>query len=891
MVLEPYGLTCEYRTAPLGIDETQPRLGWKLRSDESGQAQTAYRVMVTTAATVLSPSALAWDSGWKASEKTNGVGYDGAPLQSGTRYEWRVRVRGRDGQDGGSASSWWETAMLHADEWHAQWIERDPRCLPKADPPAASERTLRTGRLAPPPHFRRVFELDGRPWRARLYATAHGIYRLALNGARVGTEELSPGWTDYRHRVLYQTYDVTNLLVDGQNALSAVVADGWWSGYLGPDPFHQGNLYGTAPQLLAQLVMDFADGRRRVVATDGQWREAAGGLAYADLLMGELHDARQDLKGFDLAGFDDSGWNPVLVSGPPTGTVAASCDEAVRVSEIRPAQTLTEVPGGWLADFGQNLVGRVRLTLRDAPPGTEIVIRHGEVLDRGALYTENLRTAEATDRWVTAGGAFEEVSFAFTIHGFRYAEITGCPVGLSAGDVAAEVLHSDVDWVGDMTCSDPEVNQLISNIRWGQRGNFVSVPTDCPQRDERLGWLADAQVFAPTACMNADLSAFFARWLTDVVASQDAEGAFADVAPAVVVSGEAAPGWGDAGVLLPWLLYRVYGDRRLLQRCFPAMQAWVDHIHRNNPGLLWTEATGASYGDWLEVDAATPRTVVATAYFARSAQVLAQAAVALGDRASADRYGTLAVAVADAFTAAFLDPDGAIRGKTQTGGLLALAWGLLPAEAEPGALRQVVADIERRSNRLSTGFLGVSLLCQVLSDHGRADVAYALLHQDRYPSWNYSIRHGATTIWERWDGWTEEGGFASPAMNSFNHYALGSIGEWLYRTVAGIGQSAASVGYDEIVIAPVPGGRVWWASGGYESIRGRVAVRWELNGRGLVLDVEIPPGRPAVVRLPVRPAEVAVIDAEPVRGQRSGGSLTLSVPSGRHRVQLLTEPC
>ncbi|MFD0855866.1 family 78 glycoside hydrolase catalytic domain, partial [Actinomadura adrarensis] len=445
----------------------------------------------------------------------------------------------------------------------------------------------------------------------------------------------------------------------------------------------------------------------------------------------------------------------------------------------------------------------------DAERGRRIQLRHAEMLDDGELYLANLRTAEATDVYIAAGEPVEVFEPRFTFHGFRYAEVTGYPGELRPEDVVGRVLHSDTPFTGEFTCSDETVNRLHANIVWGQRGNFVSIPTDCPQRDERLGWLADAQVFLPTACRNADVAAFFARWMLDVVDAQDAGGAFPDVVPKLCIDREGAPAWGDGGVIIPWHLYNTYGDRRVLERSYGAMAAWVDHVHRHNPDLVWRNRVGNHYGDWLQVDVETPRDLLATAYFANSTQIVAQTAEVLGEHSDAKRYGALHADIREAFVDAFVDTSsGRVTGGTQTGYLLALAFDLMPERLVPDAVSHLVADIEARDRHLTTGFAGVALLCPVLTEHGHADLAYALLHQDTYPSWTYSIRHGATTIWERWDGWTEEHGFQSPAMNSFNHYSLGSVGDWLYGGVAGIGQAPGSVAYRRLLLRPQVGGRL-----------------------------------------------------------------------------------
>ncbi|RSM91473.1 alpha-L-rhamnosidase [Kibdelosporangium aridum] len=836
--LHPYGLTTEQRHKPLGLDEPRPRLSWKLSSDRPGAAQSAYRITAALRRTDLDdPARLVWDSGRRESGEGLLVPWEDGVLQSATRYHWRVEVWDEIGDLSGSATSWFETGLLHRSDWTAVWVGRDPHTAPLVDPP--SEDHVLHGE--PPLYLRREFHLDQEPVRARLYATARGVYEPQLNGSRVGDIELAPGWTEYHHRLQYQTYDVTSLLRQGSNVLGAIVADGWWSGYVGFDERRPAQHYGDRPSFLAQLVVDFADGSRQVVATDADWTEQPGPIRFADLLMGEHVDASTAATGFQ----------PVAVLDTDPGPLVAEPDEPIRVTRDLVAVSVHRRGlGRFIVDFGQNLVGRVRLAVRDAAAGRRIVLRHAEILNDGELYVDNLRRAKAVDVYTTGGGTTEIFEPRFTFHGFRYVEIDNYPGELSPADVVARVLHNDTPRAGHFECSDEMVNQLHANITWGQRGNFVAVPTDCPQRDERLGWLADAQIFAPTASRNADVSAFFARWMRDVIDGQDADGAFHDVAPVVALNREAAPAWGDAGVIIPWHLWRTYGDLRVLRDSFDAMVAWVAHIRRHNPDLRWRNRTGNSYGDWLQVDATTPRDVLSTAYFARSAQIVADAAEILGQRRTEAEHRALYAAIRNAFIESYVADDGTVEGGTQTGYLLALAFGLLPERLVPAAVDHLAADIEKRDNRLTTGFVGVALLCPVLAGHGRADLAYALLQQEKFPSWGYSIRHGATTIWERWDGWTEHAGFQAAAMNSFNHYSLGSVGDWLYGRVAGIDQTPESVAYSELLLRPLPGGTLTWARAWQETVRGRVACGWSLADGRITVTVTVPPGSTAVLEIP-----------------------------------------
>jgi alpha-L-rhamnosidase len=888
--LRPYGLQTEQRHEPLGLDVRRPRLSWKLESDRRGAAQTAYRITAALRREDLDdPSRLLWDSGRVDSADGLLLPWNGPALQSATRYHWRVQVWDEAGALAGDAESWFETGLLHRDEWNAVWIGRDPLGLPPVDPPGDAQPDTLSEFTPPPLYLRREFTVVKPPVRARLYATARGVYEPRLNGHKAGDSELSPGWTEYHRRLHYQTFDVTDLIHVGGNALAAIVADGWWCGHVGFDTRRPAQHYGDNAAFLAQLVIDFADGSRQTIATDARWTEQPGAIRAADLLMGQRVDARRHIPGWDGAGAV-TGFRPAAVLDTEPGPLVAEPDEPIRVARQQPVSVLHQrKPGTFIADFGQNLVGRVRLTVRNAPAGHQVVLRHAETLDNGELYVDNLRRAAATDVYITGGADIETFEPQFTFHGFRYLEVDNYPGELSHTDVVAHVLHSDTPWTGEFACSDPMVNQLQSNIAWGQRGNFVAVPTDCPQRDERLGWLADAQIFAPTASRNADVSAFFARWMRDVIDGQDSDGAFRDVAPVMSVRREAAPAWGDAGVIIPWHLWRTYGDRQVLHDSFPAMRAWVEHIRRHNPDLIWRHRTGSSYGDWLQVDAVTPRDLLATAYFAHSTQIVAQAADVLGHPEIAAEYRALHAQVRQAYIEAFVREGGIVDGETQTGYLLSLAFGLLPRRLVAQAVEHLAADIEKRGNRLTTGFVGVALLCPVLADHGRADLAYALLHQQEYPSWGYTVRHGATTIWERWDGWTEHRGFQAAAMNSFNHYSLGSVGDWLFGRVAGIDQAPTSVGYRHLLLRPLPGGSLTSARAQQETVRGRVACGWSITSGQLTVTTTVPPGSTAALEIPtpdpasVREGGIGVAGRPGIlRVEPSAEGVTLRLTSGSY---------
>ncbi|HEV2067569.1 MAG TPA: family 78 glycoside hydrolase catalytic domain, partial [Thermomicrobiales bacterium] len=603
--------------------------------------------------------------------------------------------------------------------------------------------------------------------------------------------------------------------------------------------------------LLMQLHIDYADGSSEIIATDAGWRATTGPIRYADLLMGEYYDARREMPGWNAPGFDDRDWSRVAVSSRSSVPLVSDPAQPVRALEaIAPLSRTEPAPGTFIFDLGQNIAGRasVRTT---GPAGTTITLRLGEMLDAdGALYTENLRGARATDTFVLAGAGEEVFEPRFTFHGFRYVEVSGYP-GIPALDaIAGRFVGSDTLVAGGFTCSDELVNQLQRNIVWGQRGNFLSVPTDCPQRDERLGWLGDAQVFVATAIGNMDVSAFFTKWMRDVSDAQGWNGAFSNVAPRLADLDDAAPAWGDCGVILPWTIWQAYGDTRIIDEHWAAMAAWVAWIRDANPDLRWRHNRMHDYGDWLSIGADTPKELIGTAYFAYDAKLMAGMAEATGRDAEARYYRHLFDEIAAVFRDAYVRPDGTIEGDTQTVYCLALQFGLLTGDLEPVAARHLVERIADKNGHLSTGFVGVSYLCHVLTEHGYPDVAYRLLQNRTFPSWKYSILQGATTIWERWDGWTEDKGFQNPGMNSFNHYSLGSVGDWMRRSVSGIGQVPGTTGYASLRIRPQVNNELTFAEGQYDSIRGPVRSRWERSDDSLTLQVDVPANVTAEVWIP-----------------------------------------
>ncbi|WP_285695821.1 family 78 glycoside hydrolase catalytic domain [Actinomadura sp. NBRC 104412] len=762
-----------------------------------------------------------------------------------------------DWQAIGYDDSSWQAAKVLAPWGSGPWgsVQAEP------EPPGASL-------------LRREFRLRGkRVAQARLYSTALGLYEAEINGHRVGEDVLAPGWTDYGTRVQYQTYDVTGLLRRGDNAIGVALAPGWYSGSVGMFGPRQ---YGDQPWLRAQLEVRYTDGTTDTIATGDGWRWSPGPVTSADLLMGESYDARLEQRGWSKPGFDDAAWRPVSPGTGITARPTAQIDAPIRVErELTPVKITQPRPGVHVFDLGQNMVGTVRLKV-SGTAGQKVRIRHAEVLNKdGTIYTANLRTAKATDTYVLRGGGTEVYEPEFTFHGFRYVEVTGLPGAPSTGTVTGRVMHTAAPFTMDFKTNDGMLNQLHSNITWGQRGNFLSVPTDTPARDERLGWTGDINVFSRTATYNMESARFLSKWMQDMRDTQGSNGAFPDVAPRIGGLGEGVAGWGDAGVTVPWNLYRAYGDRRVLEQNYPAMRKWIAYLENNSNGLL---RPAAGYGDWLNINDETPKDVISTAYFAYVTDLVADIARVLGKKDEAAQYDDLAGRVREAFNKAYVT-EGRIKGDTQTAYVLALSMNLLPEAARKPAADRLVQLIEARDWHLSTGFLGTPQLLPVLTATGHTDVAYRLLHQRTFPSWGYQIDRGATTMWERWDSIRPDGSFQDAGMNSFNHYAYGAVGEWMYENITGI--SAGEPGYRRTVIRPRPGGDVNRASGRYDSVYGPIETSWWAKGGRFHLTVSVPVNTTAEVWVPARSAaEVSQSGARFLRMQ--DGAAVFTVGSGTY---------
>lgn len=859
--LRVHNLLVENRANPTGLDAASPRFSWQLISDKRNVLQTAYEVRVGTNRSSLNNGrSLQWSTGKVAADSSVHVTYKGNALQPGKMYYWQVRVW--DNQ--GNASNWSEPAFwqmgLQPSDWKAQWIEAG-----FAEDPSR-----------PSPLMRKEFRTSKKIQSATAYITAHGLYEASINGKRVGDSYLTPGWTSYNKRLQYQLYDVTNLLNQGANAVGVMLGSGWYRGFLAWS--NNKNSYGKDQSLLFQLDIIYADGSTESIVSDGSWKSSTGGIVSSEIYHGETIDARKEKAGWRLAGYNDAGWSGVTAKDHSKAVLIATENEPVKKHEtFAPVKILTTPNGEKVIDFGQNLVGWVIVKAK-GKAGDSITISHAEVLDKkGNFYTDNLRAAKAQATYILNGDAEETFEPHFTFYGFRYIKIDGYPGAIEPGNFTAVALYSDMQPTGTFTCSNPMINQLQHNIQWGQNGNFVDVPTDCPQRDERLGWTGDAQVFSRTAAFNRNVNSFFSKWLKDIAADQQPNGSVPWVVPNVLgPNSGASAGWADAATIIPWDMYQVYGDKRILEQQYNSMKSWVGYMTQNSTNNLWN--TGFHFGDWLFYrpfddndgrSAVTDKYLIAQCFYAHSTQLLINTANVLGRTEDAANYTSLLQKIKDAFLKEYVTPNGRLVSGTQTAYVLALNFNMLPASLRPQAAQQLVNNIKSYNYHLTTGFLGTPYLCDVLSRFGQDSVAYKLLLQTTYPSWLYPVKMGATTIWERWDGMKPDSTFQVPSMNSFNHYAYGAIGDWMYRNIAGLNTDEAAPGYKKIIIKPRPGGGLTHAAATLQTYYGKLSSGWKTQADGsFVFDVEVPANTTASIFIPAANA-----DAVTEGGKRLGDQM------------------
>jgi len=831
----PTDLCTNHLTDPLAIAPAAPRLSWRLASGNS----TAWQIQVARDPDF---SQVVCDSGVVEGAE-QATRYAGPPLTAGQRCWWRVRVR-QDDQIG----DWSESAQFAGglDQWQAQWIYRS------------------FDRIEVAPAFRREFAVPEDLREACLYVTARGLVHVTCNGQATSDECFAPGWTDYRQRIYYRCHDITDLLHAGtDNCLGALLGDGWYRGHLGPDGHccH----YGLTRELLLQLVMTDASGNQHLVVSDDQWRAAPSHILSNDLYHGESHDVQAARDGWDRIGFGASNWEvPMIGTLDDTPVLQPHPAPPVRPIEIIAPQDIWQAQRGrWIVDLGQNIAGRVRLTLRNVPAATVIRLRHGELVnpDR-TLYVENLRTARAEDSFISRGDDVVVFEPLFTFHGFRYVEITGLGTKPDLADIAGVVLATAQDHIGNFSCDHPLINQLVSNIRWTWIDNTLEIPTDCPQRDERLGWTGDIAAFVPSATMLDDCHAFLAKWLQDLRDTQNERGCVGNVAPhpcRMIFEWpfeHADAGWGDAITVVPWELYQASGDIRVLEDNFPAMLKWVAYLEQdsNDQGIRrYVDGKHCVCGDWLNVDAPCSKDLLMTAWYARSVDRTRLTATSLGDHTAAQHLANLFDHITTGFRTVFMDDQGQLTGPdqdncSQTAQATALAFGLVSGSDAELVFDRLVDDIEQRGRRLSVGFLGISYLLNVLSDHGRHDLAETIITNEDFPGPLFSVINGATTVWERWDGWTPTGGPHAPGMNSYNHYAYGSVYHWLVSRVAGI--RLLEPGGTRIGLSPQFGSRLHRIQAHWTGPQGTCRIAWAIDGNQAEMDIEVPANSVAQLALP-----------------------------------------
>lgn len=925
--LKAIDLRIEYLDNPIGIDITEPRLSWIVTSNERAQNQSAYQILIASSPALLEKdTADLWDTGKVTSSETNHIEYSGKALKSRMQVYWKVRSW--DKYD--NASEWsdvatWSMGLLSFSDWEAAWIGYD---IPAEELDLGKELEL-----APSPYLRTEFETKprGKVKRATIYASAMGVFELRLNGERVGDDYFTPGWTDYNKRIYYFTYDVTDQIEEGANAFGAILSDGWYAGYVGYGRTLKGiidgerNFWGNKIGVRAQLEIEYENGETQTISTisdlqrrtnpvqafnpqsseqmyidnDNIWLASTGPLRETDILMGETFDARLENTGWDKAGFDDSSWKPVKWRGNPHGVVEAYPGVPVQIQEELKAVTLTEPsPGTFIFDFGKNFAGVGRLKVK-GQAGTKVTLRYGEMLHQdGSLMTENLREARSTDTYILKGDKEESWMPKFTYHGFQYIEVTGYPGTPEIDAITGVVINSStpqvgkIEFEGDLNWGGkaPLISQLFENIKTTQFANFFDVPTDCPQRDERMGWTGDAHIYFRTSAYIADVSAFYTKWMRDVRDAQLPYGAYSNYAPMPFQHAfDYSPGWMDGGVILPYMLYRTYGDKRLLEEHWESMTRFMK-FQRDAAGENYLRPqAGQNFGDWLVVGYNTDKNFIAAAYYAYDIHLMAEMAEALNKNEEAETYRALFSKVKEAFIKAYLLADGELTENSQTAYSMALVMNLYPKELEQRGADRLAELVKSNGNRLATGIAGVSHLLPILSKYGYEDVAYNLLMQTDYPSWGYSVVNGATSIWERWNSYTKEEGFMNPTMNSFSHYANGSVGEWMFSDIAGI--DVNKPGYRQFEIKPLIEAAPFSAvSAEHKSINGMIKSAWKKNGNNVTINVTIPTNTTAEVYVPAVSVDAVtengtdVIDAEGVKFNRvDGGYLVFDVLGGQYQ--------
>ncbi|MFO6298613.1 family 78 glycoside hydrolase catalytic domain [Rahnella selenatireducens] len=881
-------LTLNQESALSGVQEL-PVMGWEIESNKRDVIQTAYRIQIHHERDFNNSI---FQGEWQESEKSNNVELTELILSPSERYFIRVQIRDNYGE----TSLWSSPAEMISgvidNQWEAEFISAE----------TSEDKNNAKGTL-----LRKSFSLtrNGDIQSAFIHVSALGLYELYLNGQKIGEDALTPGWTSYHHHLLYQTYDLTGQLVNGENVIGAILGAGWYKGDMGFSRHR--NYYGEQTALISRLVINYKDGTRDIVVTNESWKGNDSAVLFSEIYDGEIYDARKEIPGWCEKAYSGENWRRVNIVKHDHSALTAQGSCTVRKNEtLKPVALITTPQGDTVIDFGQNMSGWVDFQV-SGRPGEKVVLRHFEVLDaQGNVYLDNLRSAQQRTEYVLKGEGEESWHPRFTYQGFRYVKVEHYPGALNLDNFTAVVLHSAMEQTGHFSCSDADLNQLHHNIVWGLKGNFLDVPTDCPQRDERLGWTGDAQIFCRTASYLMQTRNFFAKWLADLRYDQTPEGGVPHVIPDILTNHcdqdrllseggtHSASAWADAAVINPWTIYLMYGDTRVLKKQYASMKGWVDFMTAHSENHVWKYKL--QFGDWVALDAkegsyfgATPNDLTCMAYYAYSTLLFSKAAKALNREEDYQKYAALHGQIVSRFQAEFFTPTGRLAASTQTAHILALYFNLVPDAFRQRTVDTLVELLHEHDGQLVTGFVGTPYFCHALSQNGRAKEAWSLLLKDDFPSWLYQVKAGATTVWEHWDGIKPDGSMWSADMNSFNHYAYGAVGEWLYRAAAGIEADENAPGFKHVVISPVIGGGLEWVNACYKSIYGMIKVHWTVSDaaegvQNIVLAVTIPANTVATVSL-INAERILASDGIAFVDYAQG--VTAKVGSGEYRLEYL----
>lgn len=866
----------DYENDPVGVEQ-MPQFGWELESDRRNVVQRTYRLQISLDQEFQS---LCYDSGVEESNQSAHIHVPSVELRSAFKYYVRVHVG-----DGQEESGWCQasflTALLEDKQWTAPFVSAETDACYEEE----SKGTLLRGN----------FHITGKIQEAYAFTTALGLYKFYINGQLVGTDEMAPGWTSYNRHLLYQTYEITDYLKEGANAAGAMVGAGWYKGVMGLTKSR--NNYGDRTAFAMQILLRYEDGREETICTGSEWMGTDAPVIFAEIYHGEIYDASLEIPGWCEPEAPAGLWRSTITVPFDSSVLRAQGGARVKVIDRIPAKALFQTPKGeTVIDFGQNLAGRIHVTA-SGKTGDVIELRCFEVLDHeGNVYLENLRKARTTMKYIFGEDGTIAYHPHFTYMGFRYAVIMSYPGVPEKENFTANTLHSEMEPTGQIVCSNPLLNQLHHNYLWGLKGNFLDVPTDCPQRDERLGWTGDAQIFCRTASYLMNTYTFYKKWLRDLEVDQTPEGGVPHVIPNIeelhaegnwlLKQGpHSSAAWADAAVIVPWTLYLMYGDTAILERQYSSMKKWIDFMKNHSKDYLWDYKL--QLGDWVALDAeegsffgATPTDLTANAYYSYSTELFVKTAKILG-REEAKEYEELHQHIVKKFQETFFDQNGSMTAQTQTAHIVALYFNLVPEAHRTKTMNELKLLLDKEGGHLVTGFVGTPYFCHALSENGGIKEAYDLLLKEDYPSWLYQVKMGATTIWEHWDGIKPDGTMWSPGMNSFNHYAYGAIGEWMYRVMAGIEVDEAQAGFKHMVLWPRLGGNLSFVEGMYHSIYGPVTVRWEAAGKNVSLSVQIPVNTGAAIRLDQ--AE-HIIESDGLEFKHQDGFMEAEAGSGQYHV-------